>query len=455
MNAMTEIVIGLGIMLESAFHAVRIYLLKSVFLFVALLLIGHYLTAKAERGKILILVKSLILVIIVLTCISGFIYYYQKTLYAYAFAVPNMEPVDLKCNYYGALESRLYDSTLGGESEWLTGMPAVFTPPVFAFMRLSTLMLGDDFDQYAGNYRMCGLVAAAMILLMLVSFTLKRLGRRSVREIVLISFSINTFLFLLLLFVIDIRIGNTNTFVGFLVAAQLLMTFWKHHLSKFIQAFILVLAWWIKPNMILVIWCLTVFSLSRKEYPYLIGLFFGFVAPIVVSLFAANISLETYVTYFAQVSKVIERAALDHTSNLSIFCLVSNPVLAYKIALLLGALLVLLYTTKIKGEDFIKFEMFCFMITYMFWPRVWPYYFIPLALITWVHIINRIGEGNQIYFELLLILALSMSIALLSIIWVNVLLAASAIVYWGWHVSSSRRQMVVSHRNVNKVGAGL
>ncbi len=448
MVAMQEIVVGFGMMLESALYDIKSNFLKSAFIFVALLSICHYLMARAERGKILKLSRMLIVALIILACVSGFVYYYQKTLYSYVTLVPNMEPADLKCNYYGALESSLYDSTLGDQSGWLTGMPVVFTPPTLAFLNLSTVVLGDNFVQYGRNYRIYNMALAALTLLMLIGFTLKRLGGQSIREAVLIAFSINTFLFLFLLFVTDIRIGNTNTIVGFLIATQLFMTLWKNDLSKFLQAFLLVLAWWIKPNMILVLWCLTVFSISRKDYPYFAGLVCGVVVPIGASLLAANVTLGTYVIYFADVSRIIEQTALSHTSNLSIFLLAGNPVLAYKIGLILGALLVLLYTTKIKGDDFKKFEIFCFMITYIFWTRVWPYYFIPVALIAWINIVDLIDEGRQIYLEIILILALSMSIALINIVGVNIMLVANAVVYLGRHISSPQRQIVAGYESV-------
>ncbi|GAB4332972.1 MAG: hypothetical protein Kow0099_04770 [Candidatus Abyssubacteria bacterium] len=442
MNMIAEMAIGIGVMFQSAFQLLKLNFLKSTYVVIALLLFAHYLLTKANQNKAHARLRWLVVFLIVFASVAGFLYFRQMTLNAYAHYVPTMEPLDLKINYHGAMESRLYEMSVGEDANW--HMTAVFMPPVFAFMRFSTFILGDTFEVYYRNYRICGILAAALTLFMLIYFAMKKLGRESTSDIVIAAFAINTFLFLLFYFVTDIRIGNTNVFVGFLVTAQLCLTLWKRPFSKFSQAFLFLLAWWIKPNMVLVIWALTVFSLSRREYAYLTGLLCGIVAPVLASLLATNISLETYLIYFTEVSKIIEQAALVHSSNLSIFYIFDNPVLAYKIALIAAGLIVLWYTIRVKDPDFLRFEIFCFLITYLFWTRVWAYYFIPVAVITWVNMVERIKRGRQIYFELLLVLFLSMSLALINAVGVNLTLAVAAVVCVGQHVPFFRTQMAPS-----------
>lgn len=445
---LNEIIVGFGLIAEEILYDIKHRSLLVDFALIFFLVVFRHVFGKIARtDKTRQIGGRLIAALIILLCIVAFREYHARFNYIYKTYVLDMRPIDLEVNYHASLEPELYRSTLGDNSKWVNGNPAISTPPAFSILRLSTYVLGDSFEEYAANYNRVGVLSIIFMFAMYFCFAFKKLGMRGMLNgDMLIHFFVNAFLFLTIAVLHDINLGNTSFLVGVLVAFQLLLTCWENPASRFLQGFILLLAWWVKPNIILVVWCLAVFSVSRKQYVYLLGMLAGVVIPILASLMLPNITLETYVIYITKVSSIIELFTSNASSNLSVVNLLfTGSGIAYKVFLVLFALFMLWFTLKVKGHDFVRYEILAFAITYSPWAHLWGIYLIPLAVIMWVNVVNKTKEGRPTYLETAIILPLSWTAFIVpDLIGVNLSLLIFALIYVWRHVNPHYQRRQVS-----------
>lgn len=392
--------------------------LWSIFLLIiaALLCFRLIKSWSAKRKMIVGVILSIIVIALCITfCVNYFVMYNKF----YAILVPGSIPIDLEANHTAALSSDPYV-----REGVLEIVPGISTPPVFAFIRLSTFILGTDYQTYEQGYRLLWVILSLFIAAGLIVYTVRnRYGVAPKNFITSKDQQINVFrnpmlyaslaIVFLLVFVmseiLDWFSGNTAFFVTTLVVMQVLLHGRDSHFSRFLQGFLLAVAWWFKPNISLVLLLFFVFSVKRKEHAYWIGMVTSVLVVSVVSLMSPNVSLGTYYKFFFEVSKTIQTTWLGSSGNLSflrigLFQACSDS--AYILAFFLFAIIIVVFTGRGKS-NLIEQEIPVLLLTVIPWPILWGIYFSWVAVALYLWIVQRLKEGKTVYLEMIFISFLS------------------------------------------------
>jgi hypothetical protein len=355
-------------------------------------------------------------------CAAFSVSYISKYKNAYEAFIGSSVALDLRTNHTAALSSDPY-----GDGGVLDKVPAISTPPVFAWLRSSIAILGtEDYETFESRYRLLWPILCPIILCVLVGCTIFRecaTAEKSLRDTQRRKSNVcrdpGTYgmlaVVVLLVFVPavfhDWIFGNTSIFVSFLFMVQIALSFRQSDVSRFLQGALIATAWWFKPNIVLVLIFLFVISLRRKEYAYITGMATAMLVIPTSSFLAPNIHLQTYMTFVFDISRTLETHAWGGSGNLSFARIeIFDSAWRYiQACFLLGSILLIGVFAGKGRNSLIQQEAACFLLTVIPWPIFWCHYLSWVALAMWFLIFQMSREGKHPYFMIILVVGLSWS----------------------------------------------
>jgi hypothetical protein len=195
----------------------------------------------------------------------------------------------------------------------------------------------------------------------------------------------------------DVLVGNFSFLVTSLLAVQIELTTRQSKWSNFAQGFVLSCACWLKPNIVLILWFMFVFSLRRRQHGYWLGLLAGFLCLFAVSLLAPNISLLTYQKFFSEAPRMVYASGINRIGSLTFLTYVGREYApdVQKVVFFVMAFLVAALAGKGKTA-LIEQEIPVIFMTIIPWPIIWPHYVSWLSIGFFLLVVNRIGRENLI-----------------------------------------------------------
>jgi len=287
--------------------------------------------------------------------------------------------------------------------------PALSTPPVFALLHVMIRIFGDDFSFFEKTYRVLWWLCNLLIAGILVQYCIRH--RKAVTTWAPDAFPILASIFLVGFFSASYRdylAGNTAFVVATLITIQIALNDWNSNYSKFLQGFLIAVAFYIKPNILLVLMLISVFSIRRRDYGYVTGIVSGIFTVFLLSLLAPNIGVEAYQDFLVETSKSIQIAMQSNWTNLSIERISfyqSHGRLISRSILLFVALLIVLVAGK---DDRLTWqEIPCLIVSVIPWPIFWSIYLAWVNIGLWIWIFLKLRARENVYIEIILIYLLT------------------------------------------------
>jgi len=287
--------------------------------------------------------------------------------------------------------------------------PALSTPPVFAFLYFMTRAFGDDFSTIERIHRLFWWICNLLIAGILVHYCIRRWQSIASRDPGVVAILVSVFMvgFLPASYQ-DYLGGNYAYIVALLITIQIALDDWDSGTSKFLQGFLISVAFYIKPNILLIVLLILVFSIKRKKYRYIIGIMSGVSIVFILSLLAPNIDMNTYRQFLLETSRAIQTDMQSNWENLSLERIEIyqsyGRYISRSILFLMAGLIVLLAG---RDDRLVRQEIPCLIVSVIPWPIFWGGYLAWVFIGLWGWSLMKLREREKIYIETILIFLLS------------------------------------------------